>query len=261
MYEIKKLAKGNALKRSCAALMLSFGLNAVYADIQGIGEAEGWLLGATVNVDYSGYKQTDQPSLTPFPYVAFEWENAHIGIDELSYDFYQKDALSLTAMLQPRWSSHDKEDSPVFDGIERDTSVEAGLAAMYQFSRLYVEGTLLQDVSGVHKGHMLTIKLGKGIQLARTEFDIGIGVSYRDSKLNSHLYGVSQNEARNNRVVFNPDAAFTPYIELELIRQLSPATLLVAMFDYEFYSDEIKKSPLIGHAGEGNITLGAVYQF
>jgi outer membrane scaffolding protein for murein synthesis (MipA/OmpV family) len=201
------------------------------------------------------------------PYIAYEWENLHIGIDDISYEFFNDRTLALTASLEPRSSFADTDDSAIFEGIERDGAFEAGLMANYKIwqnlvSTWYLDGLLLQDISHVHKGQEIEIALGFNREFARFEYDIAAGAIYHSKTLNQHLYGVTTSEAGATGLkAFYPAASAYPFIDVSMQMQMWGPSLLVISASSELYDSEIQNSPLLGKVIQTDLLIGLVGQF
>ena len=250
-----------------ATICIGININNAHAEFQFIGESEGLLIGVATGAEYSIYRQTNQPMINVMPYIAYEWDNLHIGIDDLAYEFFDDRTLTLTTSIEPRWSFTNIDDSVIFEDIKRDDTFELGFMANYQLqkglvSTWYIEGKLLQGVSGGHDGQEMAITLGFNREYAELELDIAVGAIYRSEKLSEYLYGVTHNEAIIKKIsAFDPKASTTPFIEFNLQQQLWKSSLLVINASSELYSTDIQKSPLLGRGLQVDLLMGIVMQF
>ncbi len=231
------------------------------AEITGFGDSEGFTAGLGVVAQWSPYDGADSPSTTPIPYIAYDWENAHLGIDGFSYSFFNSDSLTVSTLLEPRWSFGDPEDSPLFEDIERDTALEAGLEAQVQFGSAYLGGTVLHDISNVHGGFEGIAQAGFGADFGPFELDAAIGSAYRDKDLSLHLYGVKSKEARAGLAAFAPDAAWYPFVQTELFYPIGDSMGAVAFAKYERLDDAAKDSPLISKDHDSTFGFAILKRF
>jgi len=232
-----------------------------HAEFRGLGESEGLLLGIGLISDFPAYEGTDSPEILPVPYIAYSWENASLGVEGFAYNFFGTEALELTALVEPRWSFTDPDDSSRFNGIERDTALEAGLAANLNLGNVYIEGRALQDISAVHKGHEGSLKAGFVYGIGDIGFDLGVGATYRSEDLNTHLYGVKSDEVTPTLAQFTPDDSVQPFIEASLAMPISDSMSVIAFGTVEKFSDDIKSSPLVSRSAEGTAGLLVLKRF
>lgn len=253
----------NIKKITLAAASLSVFLSSgvAHAEFKGLGEQEGWLLGLGLISDFPAYEGTDSPEILPVPYIAYTWENASLGVEGFGYNFFDTETFELTALIEPRWSFTDPNDSSRFNGIERDTALEAGLAANLNLGSLYVESRALQDISAVHKGREGSLKAGFMHGIGDVGFDLGVGATYRNEDLNLHLYGVKSDEVTPTLAQFTPDDTVQPFIEGSLIMPISDSMSVIAFGKVEKFSDDIKSSPLVSRSAEGTAGVLVLKRF
>lgn len=232
-----------------------------HAELKSIGENEGVSLGVGLISDFPAYEGTDSPEILPVPYIAYTWENASLGAEGFTYNFFGTGTFELTALVEPRWSFTDPDDSPRFNGIERDTALEAGLAANLNLGNVYVEGKALQDISVVHKGREGSLKAGFVYGIGDVGIDLGVGATYRNEDLNTHLYGVKADEVTPTLPQFTPDDTVQPFIEASLVMPISDSMSVIAFGTVEKFSDDIKSSPLVSRSAEGTAGLLLLKQF
>ena len=242
---------------AAASLTVFLNSGAAHAEFKGLGEQDGWLLGLGLISDFPAYEGTDSPEILPVPYIAYSWENATLGVEGFTYNFFGTDTFEVTALIEPRWSFTDPNDSSKFNGIERDTALEAGLAANLNLGNLYLEGRAVQDVSAVHKGREGTLKAGFIHGFGDIGFDLGVGATYRNDDLNLHLYGVKSDEVTPTLAQFTPDDSVQPFIEGSLAMPISDSISVIAFGKVEKFSDDIKSSPLVSRSAEG--TAGVLF--
>ena len=235
--------------------------NMGYAQVQGIGNGEGWLLGVGVVGNYSGYDQADYPVVTPFPYVAYEWENAQLGFDGFNYEFLSTGTLSLTGLLEPRYTFADPDDSPLFEGVERDTALELGIKATYDLDAFYLEAQFLQDVSETHDGCETSVAAGIETEIGSLRVTAELGALFKSEDLNSYLYGVQNDEESPTLPAFSPDQSLQPYIGINATLQTGKTSAIVFFGRFERFSSDVQASPLIGKGGEGSLGLAYIKQF
>ena len=232
-----------------------------HAELQGPGEPEGLTLGVAVLADVSAYEGVDDIEANPVPYVAYDWENLHIGIDGIAYSFWADENFQLTALAVPRFTFTDPDESPLFDGIDRKTTVEAGLSARLNAGPAYLEIRAQHDILDVHNGHEASARIGVAFDAGRMSFDLAGGVSYRDEELSDHLFGVRADEATTDLAQFAPESSFEPFAAADIAFQLDERSAILAFADFRLLSDEVRESPLVGRKYTGTAGIAVLRRF
>ncbi|WP_371395881.1 MipA/OmpV family protein [Fretibacter rubidus] len=240
----------------CAATILCAAIPA-QAQVNGFGDSEGFTIGLGVIADWSPYEGSDSPSTTPIPYLAYDWENAHLGVDGFSYSFFNTDILEVSAVLEPRWSFGDPDNSPLFEDIKRDTALEAGIEAEVSLGGFFVSGNLLHDVSDVHNGFEGSAEAGFEMELGDLQLSTSVGYSYRDKGLSEHLYGVRDDEARAGLTAYAPNAAWYPYVSADAVYPIGDSMGILAFAKYEHLNSDATDSPLISK--DRDATFGVAF--
>lgn len=221
--------------------------------------AEGdWILGVLADGSQSPYVGgTDSVDL--IPYIAYETDRMHIGIDEISYELIDTGNLALSIMLDPRFAP-DLPDTTLFDGLSRDTAFEAGFAASYGFGAASANLSLQHDVSGVHDGFAGELSLGYEAELGQIALDLTAGLNFRDSNLNNYLYGVSTANVTAERAAFEMDNTVNVFAEMTALMQVSDNAFLLGEVRYTDLG-EAADSPLVDRDNVTDLTLGLLFQF
>lgn len=244
------------------ALTLCAGTPALAQDgFQGPGESEGLTLGIAVLADFSAYEGVDEVEANPLPYVAYDWENLHIGIDGFTYTFWDNEAFELTALAEPRFAFTDPAESPLFEGIDRKTTAEAGLRARFNAGVAYAEIQGTHDVLDVHNGYETSARVGVEFELGRVAFDLAGGVSYRDKNLNDHLFGVRSEEASATLAQFTPVSSIEPLVSVDIAWQLGRRTAIIAFADFRLISEEVRESPIVSQQYTGAAGMAFLRRF
>lgn len=246
---------------TCLPIALILVSQPANAEVNGFGESEGFTGGVAALADFSPYKDAKQPEVNPVPYLAYDWENAHIGIDGFTYTFFNSENLAITVIAEPRWSPGDSDDSPVFEGIDRNAALEAGAEATFTFGPAYLEAQFLHDVTDVYNGHEATAKFGIEQEFGRISIDLGGGVIYRDKKLNDHLFGVRATEARADRLEFTPRGSANLFAEAEAAYAFDKKTMLFGFAKYTRLSERVQASPLVDRDRQFTAGLAVLRRF
>lgn len=221
--------------------------------------AEGnWIVGLLVDGGQSPYVG-GETSAKLWPYVAYETDRLHIGIDEISYDLISNDTLDVSLMIAPRFSP-DFADTALFDGLDRDDAVEAGFKATYDFGATYAAVSMQGDVSGAHDGYSGKISIGYEAELGGFGIDLSAGVKLKDVNLNNYLYGVHADEATTDRPAFEMDNSINAFADITAILPLSQNVVLVGEVSYTDLG-EASDSPLVDRNNKTDVLIGVAYQF
>lgn len=230
-------------------------------EINDFGQQGGWTLGIGHIFDYSPYTGTKFPDGTTIPYFAYDWENAHLGIDGFNYTFYKKQIIEISLLVEPRWSFTDPEDSLSFTNIERDIALEAGLSAQINTRGFYLSSEFLHDVSGTHKGLEASAEIGFSKDFGPLEWSIGTGIVFRDQALSQHLFGVNDNEVQTGLVAYQAPANSHQYITADVFFSLGESSGIALFGRYEKLTREITNSPLISRTKDANVGIFFISQF
>ena len=221
--------------------------------------AEGdWIVGIAIDGGQSPYVG-DEDSVEALPYVAFETDTFHIGIDGLRYQVFDNGPLSLEASLEPRFSP-DFPDTDLFDGLKRDDTLDAGLAATYSFGQAYAQATVEGDVTGVHDGYSISFAVGYEAEAAFALIGASAGVRFRDANLNNYLYGVSADEATASRSAFKMSDTANAFAEITALMPVAEDVFLIGEVSFIDLGDTAD-SPLVDRDHLVGVTIGVGYQF
>ncbi len=217
-----------------------------------------WIVGAGLSAGQSPYVgDKDEASL--FPYIAFETERLHIGVDGLSYNLLNNGGLSVDVTLDPRFAP-DFPGTDLFAGLERDDALELGFDATYWFGAAYAGLSFAHDVTDAHEGYEGSASVGYELELGQLGMNAAAGVKFRDANLNNYLFGVSDDEATATRAAFDVGDTTTAFASLSAIYPLSDQMFLLGEVTVEDLGNAAK-SPLVDEERIADITIGVGFQF
>lgn len=225
------------------------------------GKSEGLSAGLAYILDYSAYKGSKNPDDTILPYLAYDWENAHLGVDGFNYHFFNAEFLEITLLVNPRWSFADPDDSEQFKDIKRSIAIEAGLKATINLGGIYMSSEVLKDISDTHDGYEANIEIGVEFDVGILELNLSAGLTYRDNKLSQHLYGVNENEARAGLPAYLAYSTIHPFVQAELFYTINKSAGIFVFASYERLPDAAQDSPLIDTNYDANIGIVVIKQF
>lgn len=221
--------------------------------------AEGdWIVGIIADGDQSPYVGGDD-SVEAIPYIAYETERFYIGIDGLRYHAFDNGSVSIDAFLDPRFAP-DMPDTALFEGLDRDDTLEAGLSATYSFGPMYAVASVQADIAGAHDGLAGEVAVGYEAALGTVMFDASAGIRYRDANLNAHLYGVSAAEATATRPAFEISDTANAFAEISAIVPIGAQTFFIGEVSYMDLG-EAAASPLVDRDDQFGVLIGIGYQF
>ncbi len=238
------------------AVLAALGLpQTVWADPAGR-----WIAGLGASYSTTPYVGADNNEIDLVPYVAYQTDRLHVGIDEISAEIYDENGLSVEVALTPRWGPS-FPDTSLFSGLERDMTFEGGAAARYQAGGFYMSASARHDVLSVHDGFQTSFAIGTELETGSFEMDFSIGGTYRDKNLNGHLYGVAASEASSARTAYDPGGDWSPFAEVAVTYPITDTVALFAFAGIERHSARITDSPLVDKDQSSQIGVFVLTQF
>lgn len=218
-------------------------------------EEEGWTLGAGITYGTTIIKGADDKVL-PFPYIAYNKGNFHIGIDGVSYDIVSSNSLNVEVIGNLRDSSLGANDiQEAFPTIDRSIAFEAGLAASFDVNMFSFGASILQDLTGQHNGMEANLSISAGTMVDNILISLGGGSKYQDNDLSLYMYGVKEEEVTPTLAKFTPQANWTPYAELSVGMLLNKKSALFGVVTHEFIPNEVEISPLVDNNSASTIAI------
>lgn len=215
-------------------------------------------LGAfTSNSDHT-YIDHDDWNLTP--YIAYDTDRFHFGLDGVSYGVVATDQTALSIGFTSNYGDIFDQDIALFDGLDRKADLQLELSASHDFGGVFVEGDIAVDVSDAQSGHLVTMAAGYTADLSMASLSVTGGVTYTSDDHNQYYYGVSTDEARTDRALYLADEAFLPFVILEMLVPVSDHVLVVTQIQFTDLTD-VKDSALLDHHESTTALLGGAYQF
>ncbi|MEL6641792.1 MAG: MipA/OmpV family protein [Pseudomonadota bacterium] len=237
-------------------LFIALGLSGIWATPL---VAEGtWTIGAFAAGGQSPYVG-DKDEAALFPYLAYDTDTLHIGIDGLSYTLLDTGDLAFDVILTPRFAP-DFPKTDLFDGLKRDDALELGFDATYAFGAAYVGLAAAGDITDAHEGYSAQARIGYTFDVGDAAIDLAAGVEFRDAKLNNYLYGVADNETTATRTAFDVGDSTTAFASLSAVYPLSNNIFMIGEVSVEDLGD-VSKSPLVDRDRVTDLTIGVGFQF
>ncbi|MCK0122704.1 MipA/OmpV family protein [Loktanella sp. F6476L] len=194
------------------------------------------------------------------PIISYDTDRLHIGVDGLSYQFYDYGLGQLDVVLGYRGAPVFPDKNPRFAGLKRDDAVEAGISTQLAFGNAYVGLNTLTDITDAHGGTEADLTIGYTTLVGDVQFDASVGARYRTAKLNQFLYGVSDVEATTNRRAYTANDTTTAFADITIGYAVTDAIIAVAQIGYEDIGENID-SPLTSKSSALGVGLGLVWSF
>ncbi len=197
-----------------------------------------------------------------FPFVMYQKDNFYFRGPRIGYKFYNKENLSIDAIVNWRFGGYEKEDSPVFTGMDdRDMTAELGAVFSFRNKKNVTRFSFLNDVMGKHKGQILGLSYGKTIMKKKMILMPSIGLNWLSDDYVDYYYGVKTTEATATRAAYKPSAAINPYIALNVSYRLKKGWNIFSMIRYEKLDSEISDSPIVDKENKSSFMFGLMKKF
>jgi len=217
-----------------------------------------WIVGGFVDAEKNIYEGGEDEAQL-LPYVAYETDRLHIGIDGIDYRFLDTDALSIAATLDYR-SALDFPDTALFQGLERDDAVELGFEATYSFGEVYASFAFAGDVSDAYNGYQGQFAFGYETEAGPVHLDAKAGIDFRDKNLNNYLFGVASDEVKADRAAFEIGDAVNGFASVTAAYGLTDNAFLIGEMTYKDLG-EANDSPLVSAREDVSLVIGVGWQF
>ncbi|CAM4080323.1 MipA/OmpV family protein [Vibrio neonatus] len=226
-----------------------------------------WSLG--VGASYSPVVYKDTPSnKVVIPVIGYEGEHLYLRGFTAGYRVWERRSphnLVFRLAYDPRTLQPSDSDDPIISQVDkRKSTVLSGVSYQYSNRAIgQIEVTLAGDILGVHNGLYAETVYRIPFRGPRWMLSPSVGYSWNSSKLNNHLYGVSQQEA--DRIAgldaFAPDGDGQFFLGLSGLFKFSERIMGTAGVRYTNLEGDLEKSPLLDSTDSFNVNLGLVYTF
>ena len=198
----------------------------------------------------------------PIPLVELYYKRLYVQGIRAGFRVLGDDGLHLD--LRVRWSflELDPEDSPLLEGMSpRKPTALGGLALEWNRGKLQIAGSLLTDLLGRSDGLAGSFLTSWREQLmdGRLTLIPSLGFAYQDTKTIDYYFGVTPNEATEERPAYRGTAAWNPTARLLALFNITPRLSLVAQFAGQSLDNEIRNSPIVEDSWGYEAVLGLTY--
>ena len=200
--------------------------------------------------------------ILPIPLVELYYKRLYVQGIRAGFRVLGDDGLHLD--LRVRWSflELDPDDSPFLEGMNpRKPTALGGLALEWNRDKLQISGSLLTDLLGRSGGlaGSLLARWHEPLMDGRLTLIPSLGVAYQDTKTIDYYFGVTPNEATEERPVYRGTAAWNPTARLIALFKITPRLNLVAQLAGQSLDNEIRNSPIVDDSWGYEAVLGITY--
>jgi outer membrane protein len=229
-----------------------------------------FMLGAAVHASTNPYETAkNDVELGALPLFFFQQGRVQLDLGGLSWRALDAGAVQLDARISPRIPFVDPDDTEMFDELDRDIGVDAGLRLSAQRGAFSASAEYLIDITDQSGGQSVDLNLAWSALLTdRLELEVSAGVVWSDADLSTWLYGIGADEALGGLVYEfgeTPGApsggVWTPNLGVQARYQLTERTLLIGGVQAEFYGSDITDSPLMADDGSAGVFVGVMRRF
>lgn len=216
------------------------------------------LAGVFLSDHYVG--DNDEALLVPL--ISYRTDRFSIGVLEgASYRFYDAEGLSLNMRATPRYTTLDNPDAQQLQGIDRKTTLDAGIDMKYMFGPAYVSASAVAEVTGKHDGVEVDLTIGKISEFDSLSIVYGVGISWQSKKLSNYLYGVRAADALDGRPEYLASETVAPFAEFAAEYAISQKWKAVAGGQLSILTGDNKSSPIVGSTESFGVYAGLTREF
>ena len=197
-----------------------------------------------------------------FPFVMYQGRNFYLRGPTFGYKIYDKDKLTVDALLSWRFDGYEDDDSRDLEGMDdRDMTAELGVSVSYKDGFGVTRFSFLNDILGKHDGHVLRLSYGKTFRRKNLTLTPSLGLNWQSKNFVDYYYGVRSKESRPSRATYHPSDAFNPFMSLQLTYELNEKWNIFSSFRYEWLENDISKSPIVDQSYQTSLIFGFIYRF
>lgn len=196
------------------------------------------------------------------PLIGYKSERFSIDVLEgASYNLYQNNALSYNLVANPRFTTLDEPDSPQLQGIDRKTTLDAGVGINYTFGQTFISASTIVEITGQHNGLEIDFNTARVSNIGALVTAYGFGISWHSKKLSGYQYSVHASEALDGRPEYSASTTIIPYTQFIAEYQISSKWKGTAGGQLLFLTGENKRSPIVSSSEAIDIYIGIISEF
>jgi outer membrane protein len=197
-----------------------------------------------------------------FPFVMYQGQNFYLRGPNFVYKFYDKDKLTIDALLSWRFDGYDADDSSDLDGMDdRDMTAELGASVSYKDGFGVTRFSFLNDIIGKHNGYLLRLSYEKTFRRKNLTLTPSVGLKWQSENFVNYYYGVRSKESRPSRPKYHPSDALNPFMSLRLTYKFNEQWDIFSSFQYQWLGNEISDSPIVDQCYQTSLIFGFMYGF
>ena len=225
------------------------------------GAPDGFTIGALGILSSSPYAGEDMSAVV-VPLLAYKQGNFSIGTEGARLKVFDRDALSFSVLVAPRFPPLDGEESGPLAGMERGITADAGVLAEYALAE-WTKFTLraVTEVTAEHGGQEVTLGGQTRVAIAGIPMLLGGGAKWQSSGLSEYVYGVPATDAALVRPAYAPGAVVVPYISLGTMYPINERTRIFGSIKTEFLPGGVTDSPIIDSGLVTSLAVGVSFGF
>lgn len=234
--------------------------NEPFADLLQIPGSAG--LGAVVRAEKSPYIDGGT-RYDLLPLYLYEGDRLFLHGGRVGFKLLKSNSESLNLVIEQRFEGFPEDKVPVgLAGIApRNSGLDFGISYVNRNPWGTLQADLLHDVGKASGGTEVRLGYSYPFRSGKLSLQPGVTVSMRDSKLNNYYYGVRPAEATATRPAYDAGAGVNATLGLFASYDLSTGWRLLGGVQRTFFSDEIRRSPIVRDAAQNSVYLGAAYDF
>ncbi len=198
------------------------------------------------------------------PYFSLRYKDLYVEGLNIGYNLWKNDKWLIDVLATPRFYEVEPSfaDNNELDGIDKTKRTYfAGVSGQYASKHITYTLQLLTDViesdgSEIVATGSKAFKLSNSFTLTPT-----LGITYQDSKLVDHFYGVQPNEVAVGRPAYGGEDSTNFHISLTGVWDTTKHIQLLGQLKYELLGDGIGDSPIVDDTDIATLAVGLVYRF
>jgi len=190
---------------------------------------------------------------------------------EIGYQLHVDDNWEIDILAKSYIAGYDPEDlidkkEKNIPSIENLKEREIGSAIALRYSYFNKDSILSIDVADLThwsdpNGWLIDIYYNDLYIYKNWDIYIGGGITYYSSQVTNYYYGINAEEATNAREYYKPNASFKGTFEIYAQYPISKNWSFNAGITQTYYSNVIKRSPIVDKQHLTQFLLGVVYVF
>ena len=222
-----------------------------------------WSLGLGVISSPRPYVGADN-KITPIPLVGLTTKKFYVNGIRAGYHFVDNEKFTFDGRVNLVFAGLDPDDSPALEGmLKRDPTVEGGLVFIWKPGPYRLSTAAYTDLLGRSDGQQVELDFSRTWVLGgfRWALTPTIGAVWQSTNYIDYYYGVTPEEARPGRPVFEGHSAVNFQSSLLVLYRVSRRVYLAGLVQVQRLDNEIYESPIVDDRRAYFGLIGATYQF